>query len=129
MRIVAGPPLADLQLQLKTRIDAEAEAIRLEYITPGEGQIMAYQQKAAEAERYLVEPDIDEMLIPHIVAEVGITGPTKYHVAQVVLGMRDVWAQISAVLERERITAKNAVDAAETPTEAHAAARVSWPRL
>lgn len=129
MRLDLGPPLEEVKARLCGQIDVDAEAVRLGFITPGNGQAMAYQQKHEEARAYLADSSIDEALIPHIVAEVGITGPTKHHVAQIVANLRDHWAVVSARIEHARLAAKVAIDAAETPTAAHAAAAIDWPAI
>ena len=37
----------------KQQIDAEAEHVRMQFITPGSGQAMSYQEKTREAQRYV----------------------------------------------------------------------------
>lgn len=105
----------------KLRIDAAAEAIRLRYITPGSGQAMAYLQKHKEAVAFLADEQIEEAEIPAIVAEVGITGTTKYEVAQVIVNMEAIWRQASAQIDSARLAAKNAVSAAATQQDIEAA--------
>jgi len=101
----------------KQRIDAEAEAARLVYITPGAGQAMAYQEKYEEAVALILDPSLTTIDVPHIFAEVGLTGETAEEVATVIVGMRTTWKFVSADIERTRLALKAAVDAAANPAE------------
>lgn len=124
------PPvdLGDLKASLKAQIDADAEAERLKYITPGAGQAMAYLQKAMEATAYLGETDPDPADYPLLAAEVGITGDTIADVAAVVDAHYQAWRVIGAAIEQARLGGKAAVDAAETVEDAQAAYdAVTWP--
>lgn len=125
----AGPtiPLEDIRGSAKAGVDASAEAYRLTYITPGAGQAMAYQQKLTEAKAYLADASLTAAECPHIFAEVGITGATAEAVAQVVTDMHAAWQVKSAEIERLRLAAKVAIDAAETAEAISAAAAIDWP--
>ncbi|MCM5555540.1 hypothetical protein [Pleomorphomonas sp. NRK KF1] len=124
-----GPtiPLEDLRGSAKAAVDASAETYRLTYITPGAGQAMAYQQKLTEAKAYLADASLTAAECPHIFAEVGITGATAEAVAQVVTDMHAAWQVKSAEIERLRLAAKAAIDAAETAEAINAAAAIVWP--
>lgn len=120
--------LGNLKASLKAQIDADAEAQRLKYITPGAGQSMAYLQKAMEATAYLAATDPDPADYPLLAAEVGITGDTIADVAAVVDAHYQAWRVIGAAIEQARLGAKAAVDAAETVEDAQAAYEaVAWP--
>ncbi|CAI9399037.1 hypothetical protein ANOBCDAF_00188 [Pleomorphomonas sp. T1.2MG-36] len=125
----AGPsvPLEDLRGSAKAAVDASAEAYRLTYITPGAGQAMAYQQKLTEAKAYLADASLTAAECPHIFAEVGITGATAEAVARVVTEMHAAWQIKSAEIERLRLEAKAAIDAAESAEAISAAAVIVWP--
>lgn len=126
----APPPveLGELKAGLKAQIDADAEAERLKYITPGAGQAMAYLQKAMEATAYLGETDPDPADYPLLAAEIGITGATLAEVAQAVHDAHQMWRVIGAQIEAARLGGKAAIDAAETAEDAQAAFEaVTWP--
>ncbi|WP_342234661.1 hypothetical protein [Inquilinus sp. OTU3971] len=136
MRLSLAKDLEPLRTAARAKIDAEAEALRLRYITPGEGQAMVYQQKAAEAEVVVSLPigEAAKTDFPVLAAEIGPTVPPTENedadlraAAQVVLNMRAMWAGIAAAIEALRLTAKNAVAAGGTPAEIEAASNVSWP--
>jgi hypothetical protein len=129
VRIVATVDLAPLRVAAKARIDSSAEAFRLNFITPGDGQAMAYREKYDEAVLYLTDDTVPDSAIPHIVEEVGVTASTKYQVAQVVVNMRDMWKPISGRIERIRLQAKEAADVAETPAQIEAASQVDWSEV
>ena len=117
-------PLADLKATLKAKVDRQAEAERGRYITPGAGQAMTYQAKAAEAQRFVeAKGDGD---YPLLTAEVGVTGASLDDVAAVVLGMYGQWQLIGAQIERARLTAKAAIVAAEDEAAARAVIP-DWP--
>lgn len=111
-----APPLAETQARALTRIDHSAEQVRGRYLTPGSGQALVYQRKAAEAEALLqtisdgleIEPD----RYPHLAAEVGITAASLAEVGGVVQVQAEAWAQLSARIESVRLAAKAAVSAA-----------------
>lgn len=116
--------LPALQHELKSRIDDAAEAERGRYITPGAGQALTYQHKAAEALRYLQSAGAGDY--PLLSAEIGITGTTLADVAAVVHGAYQAWLAIGAQIEAARLAAKAAVDAAEDEAAARAVTPV-WP--
>lgn len=109
------------------RIDADAEAARLRYITGGSGQAMTYQQKAAEAAAALAATDPDPADYPLIVAEIGITAPTLLEVATVIDGAYQQWRVVGAAIEALRLGGKAAVAAAMTVEDVQAAADITWP--
>ena len=96
----------------KAQIDSEAEAERNKYLTPGAGQAMTYQAKVEEAKRYAVEGDAGDY--PFLSEEVGITASTLQGVADVIMTMHNIWLDIGRNIERARLSAKAAVDTAET---------------
>lgn len=116
--------LVGLKVALKSDIDAAAEAERSRYITPGSGQALTYQAKAAEAARFIEHAGIGDY--PLLSAEVGVTGETLQQVAQIVINLHAQWQIVGGLIERARLAAKAAVDAA--PDEAAARAVVpAWP--
>lgn len=75
---------------------------------------MLYLVKEDEAERFIHDPDPDLADYPLISAEIGITGPTAYEVAQVYLNLGAQFRQISAQLETIRLGHIAQVESAET---------------
>ena len=106
-----------------SKIDLDAESFRLNFITTGSGQAMAYQEKLVEAEAYLAEggdtmTEAEQALrFPHMVGEVGITASTAKSVAETITGMRNNWKYVSARIEKSRLTAKELVKQAKTEEE------------
>lgn len=114
---------------LTMKIDSDAEAARLRYITAGSGQAMTYQQKAQEAAAVLSlvgTGNIDESAYPLLAAEIGITAPTLFEVAQVVDGAFQAWRVVGGRIEGLRLGGKAAVAAAGTIEDAKAAAEINW---
>lgn len=108
------------------KVDRAAEAYRMNFITPGFGQVMTYQQKLAEARALLADATIADAEIPHIVAEAAATGKTKEEVAQEIVTTFESWQALSASIEGKRMAAKAAITAAETVEAVNAAASVNW---
>lgn len=129
--IVHAPVVTDItsvRTELKARIDAAAEAERLKYITPGEGQAMTYQQKVDEARAYKAASDPRTADYPVLASEVGITAETLDGVADIVLAAFAQWQQIGAMIESIRLGAKRDIDAAENETAAHTIIdAIVWP--
>ncbi len=129
-RVHASAPvdLFGLKAALKVEIDVAAEVERNRYITPGAGQAMTYQHKAAEAARFAADPAPDPQAgdYPLLAAEVGITGATLGEVAGVVAAAHAQWLAIGARIEAARLAAKAAVDAAESEAQARAVTP-AWP--
>lgn len=128
------PPLDGVKAALKARLDADAEAERLKYVTPGAGQAMEYQQAAAEADEMLtaiaVDPDYepDPEIYPMLAASIGIDGDTLADVAATVAAMHGQWRQIGSAIRAARLAGKQAIDAATTAEDAQAAFdAVAWP--
>ncbi len=126
MKVVAGRTLDAIKAELLADVDRQAEAVRLRYITAGSGQALTYQQKAAEAAAFAAEPAIDPELVPHIMAEVGITAETPEEVAAIILGRRADLQLLSATIEHFRLAAKQAIAAAESLADAAYYAKVDW---
>lgn len=124
----APPPLEDVKAELKVRLDADAEVVRLHYITPGAGQAMAYLQKAAEAAACLADTDPGPADYPLLAAEIGITAETLVGVATIVHAQHQAWRNIGGQIEAARLAGKAAIDAALTIDNAQAAFdAVEWP--
>lgn len=119
--------LAILKAALCAQIDAAAEVERARYITPGAGQAMTYQTKAAEALALASDPAPDPAAYPLLSAETGITAPDLAGVGAVVRAAYAAWQVIGAGIERARLAGKAAVLAAEDEAAARAAAAVAWP--
>lgn len=126
MKFTATIDLVSLRNDAKAKIDNDAESFRWNFITPGSGQAMSYQEKHNEALAFLADPEITEEDTPHLTAEVGITGQDRYQVAQVIVNTKAMWRPISASIDRLRLSAKEAVDEATNPAEIEAATQVNW---
>ncbi|SHL97053.1 hypothetical protein SAMN05444389_102426 [Paracoccus solventivorans] len=90
---------------------------RTEFITDLPGQEMLYLVKEDEAGRFIKDLDADLENYPLIAAEIGITGPTAYEVAQVYLNLGAQFRQIGAQLETIRLGHIAQVEIAETATD------------
>jgi hypothetical protein len=126
-----NPPAIDIDLDALRaaavlKVDRSAEAYRMQFITPGFGQVMAYQQKLEEARGKLANSSIANDKIPHIVAEAEADGMTAIEKAQQIVDTFAAWQHISAGVEAKRMAAKKAVGLAETATAIAAASNVIW---
>jgi hypothetical protein len=119
------------------KIDADAETARLQFITPGSGMALTYQEKFAQAQA-VAQMGADaantlaaqerEAQFPTLSASVGIEAGTLYDCAQLVLARYAVFAQASLAIERSRLAGKAAVSAAQDITAMRAAYEaITWP--
>ncbi|MEX2480188.1 MAG: hypothetical protein WD928_04935 [Gammaproteobacteria bacterium] len=126
MKVNPDPPLDDYKAAMLARVDAEAEAFRHRFITPGAGQAMVYLVKEAEARALQANPSA---VVPHVAAEASARGIPAADVAQLVIDTADNWRGLSAAIEGQRQGAKIAIEAAATIADVRAAADVDWESL
>lgn len=125
--VVDAAALAAAKADRRARIDREAEAERLKYITGGAGQAMTYQRKLEEARAAAAEQEPDAEDYPLLAASVGIDGATVAAVAQVVIQMDAAWTVVGAAIEAARLGAKKAIDDAEDESAVRGVQPV-WPQ-
>lgn len=105
-------PLDRVKARAVARINDAASSLRQHYITVIPGQEMIYLAKEAEAVRYLAEAPETLTEYPMLSAEVGITAPTAYELAQLWANMSALWRQVAAAIEHIRLSAIYAVETA-----------------
>lgn len=125
-----------IQAKLKRRIDDDAEAVRLQHITPGYGMGLTYREKFAQAQSVYAagEAAANAMTVadrvaayPTLAASVGIEAPTLWECAALVITRFATFAQLSYVIESRRLGGKKAVGDAKTIEAAQSAYEaVSW---
>lgn len=120
--------LDHLKTGLKAQIDAQAEQERLKYITPGAGQAMTYSRKVEQARAVLAASNPVPEDYPMLATSIGIDGEDLISVANVIIGMNAAWETIGSAIELARLSAKRAIDQAETVEDAKAVT-VTWPNL
>lgn len=96
------------------RVNDWAGRERAQHITIAPGQDMIYLAKEAEALRYLADPDPDPAEYPLIAAEVGVTAPDAYQIAQIWAQMAGMWRQVAAQIEAVRLGTIAQIEAAQT---------------
>lgn len=112
MVVLPSPALTEVQAQAVTQVNATCAAVRSRYITVLPGQEMIYLAKEAEALRYLAQAPVTLDGYPLLAAEVGITAPTAYQLAQLWANMSSLWRGVAAQIEAVRMTAIYAIEAA-----------------
>lgn len=117
------PDPAAVERNLIAEIDAQAEAVRAQFITSGAGQAMTYEQKRLELAAFDAG---DEGPFPFFEAEAAARGVTVSDVAAEVRAATEQWRIVGAEIEAKRLAAKAAVRAAETVEGKRAAAQVDW---
>ncbi|QAZ69095.1 hypothetical protein [Solidesulfovibrio carbinolicus] len=109
-------------------IDAEAEQRRNAVLTPGSGQMAAYQAKERQARALLQDDNPTEGEYPDIFSEIGITADSAGEVAMAVLAAAEKWRAYGRQVERARLTVKKAVRQAEDVEGVIAAKnKAVWP--
>lgn len=126
--------LGAAQASARAAVNAVRGEVRLHFITALPGQDMVYLQKEREARDWVAGRALevnapDPADFPHLAGEVGVTAPDMDGVAQVYLNMAALFRRVSAVIEREVLTALTRIDAATTSEDATAAAAAFPPRL
>lgn len=96
-------PLARVKARALSRINEVSGSMRAQYVTVIPGQEMIYLAKETEAARYLADPAPDLAEYPMLSAEVGLTAPTAYELAQLWVNMSDLWRGIAAQIETWRL--------------------------
>ncbi|UOA07769.1 hypothetical protein [Methylobacter sp. S3L5C] len=118
-------PIAILQAESADRIDALAGMTRLKYITVSAGQDITYTAKLADAKAYIAAGyPADAAPYTWVNAEALATGTTATVVANLINYMANLWGQVGAAIESQRIAAKNKVSAALTDGDIQAAEQV-----
>lgn len=122
---------ADLQAakaSVRDEIDAEAERRRNLVLTPGAGQMAAYQEKERQARRLLADDTPTEAEYPDIYNEIGITADSAGEVAMAVLAAAEKWRAYGRQVERARLAGKKAVaEAGNVAAVIAARDGVDWP--
>jgi hypothetical protein len=124
--VAAEEDLDALRAAAVVKVDRSAEAFRLQFITAGVGQSMAYQQKLEEARAKVANGSIADSEIPHIVVEAQATGMSKGDKAVEIIETFRGWQQVSAGIEGKRMAAKMAIAGAETAEAINTATDVNW---
>lgn len=118
-----GPTLDEVKTTYKAKIDADAESVRLRYITPGDGMQMTYREKFEQAQGVNSMGEVAanaltqaerQAQFPTLTAGIGIEGPTLWAVAQIVLTKYAQFAQLSFVIEGTRLGAKKSLGEASS---------------
>jgi hypothetical protein len=96
------------------KINTYAGQVRLKFITNLPGQDLIYKAKEEEALRYLTTDPAPLTLVdfPMISAEVGVSAPTAYELAQLWANLSVMWRVASGEIEARRLTAIASVSSA-----------------
>lgn len=109
-------------------IDAEAERRRGLVLTPGAGQMAAYQAKEGQARTLLADDTPTEAEYPDIYNEIGVTADSAGEVAMAVLAAAEKWRAYGRRVERARLAAKKAVaEAGDVAAVVAARDGADWP--
>ena len=123
-----GIDLAAAKASACDAIDARAEKLRQTVLTPGAGQMAAYQTKEAQAAALLQDPTPTEGEYPDIFNEIGITADSAAAVAAAVLTAAERWREFGRKVERARLAGKKAVgEAVDAAGVLAARDGVAWP--
>lgn len=131
-----GPSLELIKSQFLQRIDGDAEAVRLKYITPGAGMMMTYREKLEQAEQAIGQGQTaidalteqeEQAAYPTLAASVGIEAKTLWDCAQLVMQNYQKWATLSHNIEKIRLAGKKAIeDAASVDDVQTAYQSINW---
>ena len=111
-----------------TEIDARAEKLRNAVLTPGSGQMAAYQEKERQARLLLADATPTEGEYPDIFNEIGVTADSAGEVAMAVVTASERWRGYGRSIERARLAGKKAVgQAADVAAILAARDGIVWP--
>ncbi len=117
-----------VEAELHAKIDGEAGAVRMRFITDIPGQQVTYSMKEAEANRWV--PGVSSLLdFPYLSAEAQAKNISVDQLVAVVQAYSAQWHQLNALIEATRTAAKDAVLGAETLAAKEAAATIDWEAL
>jgi hypothetical protein len=132
MRLTVRKDIARLRAAGIARVNAAAGRVRARSVTVIPAQDMVYLEKAFEARRFLAAHptpedapeliDTDPVLgFPWIAAEIGITAPSAFEIAQVYVQGAALFRAAGAAIDGVRLAAVRAIELAESPAEIAAA--------
>lgn len=125
----------ELESELLSRIDREAEAQRQQYLTPGSGQALEYREAVEEARAFadgqagpfpMLQADVNAGTLDE---RTGQPVASIEQAADLVLFMHAEAKAPGAAIREARLAAKAAVRQATTAADKHAAAHVDWNAL
>jgi hypothetical protein len=129
--------LPQMKARLVAQVNEDAENCRLQYITPGAGMAMTYQEKFSQAQAVdalgqatanALTPEERAAQYPTLSASVGLEAATLWDCAQLVITRYEAFAALSAVIETARIGGKLAISNASDAAAAQAAYEaITWP--
>lgn len=119
--------LPQIKAKLKAAVDADAERVRLRYITAGDGQALTYRQKLEEA-KAVQAGEGNPANVPVLAASVGIEAATLVDCANLVVARWDAWRTLANQIETARLQGKKNIDATGSISAADAAyTAIVWP--
>lgn len=119
-----------------SRVDDDAERVRLRYLTPGAGMAMTYAEKRDQANAVhglgqsaanaLTEAERIAQF-PTLAASVGLEAATLWDCAQLVIEKAEAWVDLSHAIERTRLLGKRSISDASDAAAAGAAYKaIQW---
>lgn len=129
MKLVLNKNLQPIKDDACLRIDQGAEAFRLNFITPGDGQTIAYQQKVRECEAIFANPEVSLGEIPHLVMEAEVSGVTPFEKAVEIITIFRMWQNVSSKIEAIRLSSKAIVASSVSIKEIEEVSNVDWASL
>lgn len=97
----------DAERHYLSEVDRHAEAMRQHFISPGDGQALAYGAKLADAEKVL--NGSGDSATPWLDGEAEARGMTRHALADLIVQRRDEWVVAGAAIEAAKARAKSRV--------------------
>ena len=118
-----GQNLALAKAAAISEINAAAGLARQKFITTCPGQEMIYIAKEREALAFLAAPTVDLAAYPLLAAEVGVTAPTPWELAQIWANVAVYWRGLAGQIEGARMRAIAQVEVSREPATVTATVR------
>jgi hypothetical protein len=122
----AALDLEALRGALNLYVDTSAEAFRMKFLTAGAGQALTYQRKEAEARAWLLD---NTARTPFLEAEASGRDITVETLVPEVIARADQWEVVGALIEGERMGAKDKIARGETFADMVKVGRIDWQAL
>lgn len=126
MRIVLSFDIAALKDSALSDLDAACQQFRSSAGVLTSISDPLFGEKLSESEMYLRNMGISAHEVPHLQAEAEVNGVTMYEQAAEIVSISFAAKELSAKIEKLRLSARMQITAADTAAEIESAKAVDW---
>ena len=115
--VAFGQNLETTRTESSVEVDRVCGEILAQYLTQAPGQAMVYLAKEAEAKDFIKDTAPAMVEYPFVMADMDGSGLGANQVCQIILNKSQLWRRVGSSIERARMIAKTAIEAATTIRE------------